>query len=249
MGGPLVALPLGLLIGGLLGVVGAGGSILTVPLLVYVAGEPIKDATTESLLIVALAAAAGAAVALRERLVDVRTAAPFAAAAVAGALLGTAVNRAVDPDALLAGFGLVLVAAAAAVRRTRGIPSRRRRSVLRIAAFGLGTGVLTGLFGVGGGFVIIPALVLGLGLPIDVAVGSSLLVIAVAGAAGFVAHAWTGPLDWPLTLALAAAAVVGTVAGRHLARRVPRREIAQAFAVLLAVVGVGTIVDGVARLG
>jgi uncharacterized membrane protein YfcA len=120
--------------------------------------------------------------------------------------------------------------------------------MLRIGALGVCTGVLTGLFGVGGGFVIIPALVLGLGLPIDVAVGSSLLVIAVAGAAGFAAHAWSGPLDWPLTLALAAAAVVGTVAGRHLALRVPRRQIAHAFSVLLAVVGVGTMVDGVLRV-
>lgn len=248
MGVAALALFLGLVVGGLLGVVGAGGSVLAVPLLVYVAGEPVKEATTESLLIVALAAAAGAASALRDRLVDVRTAAPFAAAAVVGALLGTAANRAVDPDTLLAGFGLVLIGAAAVVGRTRGAPMRRRRSLRRIAAFGLMTGALTGLFGIGGGFVIIPALVLGLGLPIDLAVGSSLLVIAVSAGAGFVAHVSTGPLNWLLALSLGAAGVVGALVGRRVARRVPRRGLSHAFASLLAIVGVGTLVDGVARL-
>ena len=244
----LTTVVLGMVVGALLGFIGAGGSVLTVPLLVYVAGEPVKEATTESLLVVAAAAAAGGVVALRAGLVDVRTTAPFAAAAIAGALVGTVVNRSIDADALLAGFGLVMLAAAFALRRAHGRAGRPRGNVARVVALGLGVGILTGVFGVGGGFVIVPALVLGLGLPIDKAVASSLIVIALAASTGFAAHVASGPLDWELALVLAGAAVGGSLAGRRLAGFVPRYALVQAFAVVLASVGIVTFADGVASL-
>jgi len=236
----LLAIPFGLAIGLLLGLVGGGGSIVAVPVLVYVLGEDVKVATTTSLFVVGATALVGGLSHARVGHVRWRAALAFGAAAIVGALVGTAFNRAADPDLIIALFALVLAAAAYFMARGRGLPLRttpesRAGLVLRVAPAGLGVGVLTGFFGVGGGFVILPALVLLLALPMDAAVGTSLIVIALTSAAALLAHLASGPVDWALASTLTASAVVGALAGSRLGERVSEDRLRQAFAALLAV--------------
>jgi uncharacterized membrane protein YfcA len=148
----LLALPFGLGIGMLLGPVGGGGAILAVPVLVYVLDQPVKEATTESLLVVGTAALVGAADHPRIGRVQTRTALAFGAAGAIGAVVGTTLNRAISGRALLLAFALLLLVAAAAILlwREETLAERRDPSRARVGAIGIGTGVLTGFFGVGG---------------------------------------------------------------------------------------------------
>ena len=198
MGGALLALPFGLAIGVLLGLVGGGGSILAVPVLVYVLGQPVHDATTESLFVVGAAALVGAADHARVGNVRIKTALAFGLAGAAGAVGGSALNRLVGGRIILLAFAGLLLLAAWAMQRRKGFttkPIRRPHAHLRAAATGLLTGLLTGFFGVGGGFVIVPALVLLLGLPITPAIGTSLAVIALTSASALAAHLASGRID------------------------------------------------------
>ena len=243
----LLALPFGLAIGIVLGLVGGGGSILAVPVLVYVLGEPVKRATTESLLIVGVTALVGALAAARSGRVLWRVGFGFAAAGAVAAVAGTALNRLVSARLLLLGFGVLLVVAAYSMLRGRpepGSTSARRR--WRVPAAGAVTGLLTGFFGVGGGFVIVPALTLALGLPIGLAVGTSLLVIALTTGTAFAAHLATGGVDAWLTLAFAGSATVGAVVGDRLHGRLPEERLRQAFAAVLFAVAAFVIVENVA---
>jgi uncharacterized protein len=244
MSGALLALPFGLAIGLLLGSVGAGGSLLAVPVLVYVLGEPVKTATTESLLIVGVAALVGGADYVRSGRVQVRTALAFGAAGAAGSIAGTALNRLVGGQVLLLGFAVLLLAAASAMVRRRPAPSSHAaRSLARVAPVGLGTGLLTGFFGVGGGFVVVPALVLLLGLPITRAVGTSLLVIALTSAVALAAHLASGGVDWTIAATLTGAATAGALAGRRLGSTLRPERLGQAFAVLLVAVALFLVAE------
>jgi uncharacterized membrane protein YfcA len=184
-----LALPFGLAIGLSLGLVGGGGSILAVPVLVYVLGEGVKQATTASLLIVGATALLGALDHARCGRVRWRTDLAFGAAGALGSLGGTALNRLASADAILFLFALLLLAAAYGMLRRPALDegtqteSHGRAPWSRVAPAGLAVGALTGLFGVGGGVLIVPALVLVLGLPMRAAVGTSLLVIALTSAA------------------------------------------------------------------
>jgi uncharacterized membrane protein YfcA len=215
----LLALPFGLAIGVSLGLVGGGGSILAVPVLVYVLGEPVKEATTASLAIVGTTALVGAADHVRGGGVRIRVALAFGAAGALGALAGTALNRVASGSSILIAFAVVMLAAAYALIRGRGegrgdeAEARGRTLALRVIPAGIGIGVLTGFFGVGGGFVIVPALVLLLGLPMTVAIGTSLLVIALTSASALVAHLATGRVDWAVVASFTAAAIAGEIAG------------------------------------
>jgi uncharacterized membrane protein YfcA len=238
--GALLALPFGLAIGLLLGLVGGGGSMLAVPVLVYLLGEPVKDATTESLLVVGTAALVGAADHARIGRVEVRTGLTFGAAGAAGAIVGTALNRLIGGRAILLAFAvLLLVAAVAMLRRGPEAPTRDRKpSFVRVAPVGLGTGVLTGFFGVGGGFVIVPALVLLLGLPLTLAVGTSLLVIALTSGAALAAHLASGSIDWVIASAFTGAAIAGALAGRRVGAIVSPQRLGRLFALLLVAIAV-----------
>jgi hypothetical protein len=232
----LLAVPFGLAIGILLGLLGGGGSILAVPFLVYVLGEPVKDATTESLLIVGITALAGAVAASRARRVHWRAGLAFAAAGGLGSLAGTALNREVNPRAILLGFALLLVAAALAMLRGRTLPAPHRGAPTRwrrLLVAGTATGVLTGFFGVGGGFVIVPALMLTVGLALPAAIGTSLLVIALTSAVALGAHLASGSVDLVLSGAFASAAVAGAIVGNHVQGLLPERLLRGAFAALL----------------
>jgi uncharacterized membrane protein YfcA len=247
--GALLALPFGLLIGLSLGLVGGGGSIIAVPVLVYALDQTPQAATSESLFIVGVAALIGAVDDPRAGRLQLKTALVFAAAGILGTLPGTAVNREVDPQALLLGFSAVAVAAAVAMLRPEPVARPRRASwSAPAAAAGLGTGFLTGLFGVGGGFIIVPALVTVLGLPLRSAVATSLLVIALTSTAALAAHLATGTIAWTLTLVFASAAVAGVLVGRRLRDRVPVNALRSGFAVVLLVVALLVSVENVAAL-
>jgi hypothetical protein len=236
----LLAVPFGVAIGLLLGVVGGGGSILAVPVLVYVLGEPVRQATTESLLIVGVTALVGAVAAARGGRVHVRVALAFAAAGAVAAVVGTALNRLVEPRVIMLGFGLLLLAAAYAMLRRAPARARLvagvRTAWARVAAAGAATGLLTGFFGVGGGFVIVPALALVLGLPLAAAVGTSLLVIALTSAVALTAHLATGSIDLPLSAAFTVAASAGALAGTRLHGRLSETLLRRLFALLLVAV-------------
>lgn len=253
----LLALPLGLCIGLVIGTVGGGGAILALPLLVYVLGEGVAQATTASLVVVAIAATAGAAALARDRQVCWRLAGDFAAAAALGALLGSLGNRAVSgPLLLLAFVPVMLVAARAMWRRAAAAPAGTATGgcpavpLPRLLAAGVATGVLTGFFGVGGGFVIVPVLTIWLGVGARRAVASSLAIIALTAASAFAAHLVAGgSLDLPVTAALGSAAAVGAVAGARAGRRLPAAALARGFALVVVAVALLLAVDVVALGG
>ena len=239
---------LGLVIGVLLGLLGAGGSILAVPALVNGAGLPLSSAVPTSLLVVGISSAAAVIPRVRARQVQWRIAAVVGAAGVPAAFLGAAVNRLLPARLVLAGFAVVMVAAA--VRMLREPPEigndcalpgggvNWRGCLPKALGSGVTVGLLTGLFGVGGGFLLVPALVLLLGLPMSVAVGTSLVVVSINSAAGFAAHAGDGAVDLGLAAVFTAAAVVGSAVAARVATRLPAERLRRGFAWLVLVVAV-----------
>lgn len=232
----------GALIGLSLGLVGGGGSILTVPILVYAIGQPVHDATTTSLAIVGLNALAGVVGHARAGNVQVRTGLAFGAAGIAGAFVGSWLNTLVAGPLLLALFAAVMLAAAGAMLR-RPPPASEvapvntgPRNWPNLIATGTGVGLMTGFFGVGGGFVIVPALVLVLGLPMRAAVGTSLLIIAINSASGLLAHLRYGGLDLEITALFVLGGLGGVIGGVRLAGRVPQRRLSQIFAAMIILV-------------
>ena len=250
MSSAVLALAIGLAVGLSLGLVGGGGSVLAVPLLVYVLDEDVKQATTTSLLVVGVIALVGAADHARAGRVRARIA--LALAGAAGSIAGTAANRVADDDAILLVFALVLLAAAGAMIRGRpgGRPegARGRTPWAAVAAAGLAIGALTGFLGVGGGFLVVPLLVLLFGLAMPEAIGTSLLVIALVSSAGFAAHLATGEVDWPVAGALAAGGTAGALAGSRLGERLGGRRLELAFAGLLVVVAAFLLGESLAGL-
>jgi uncharacterized membrane protein YfcA len=238
----LVSLALGAVIGLSLGLLGGGGSILTVPALVYVVGLPVAEATGTSLAIVGVTALVGAGRHLRAGRVDLHAALSFGAASMAGAVVGSVLGRGIEAALLLALFALLMIAAGAAMLRPARVdpmPSGRgTRGVLQVALVGAAVGTVTGFFGVGGGFLIVPALVLVLGLPMRRAVGTSLVVIALASAAGLVTHLGVGAIDLPVTLLFVVGGVAGIVLGTRWAGAVPELALRRGFATLVFVLAV-----------
>ncbi len=244
---------LGLVIGVLVGLLGGGGSILAVPALVYVVGQPLPQAVTTSLLVVGITAVVALVPRLRSGQIAWRIALVFGAAGAATAVAGAAVNRLLPDDVLLVLFAALMVAAG--VRMLRDTPTTGaactteqgtvdwRRCLPRTLAGGLAVGFLTGLLGVGGGFLVIPVLVIVLGLSMTSAIATSLVVIAVNSAAGFAAHAGDAPLDVPLTVAFTAAAVVAALVAGHLGARLDTGRLKRWFAWLVFAVAALVLVQ------
>jgi uncharacterized protein len=236
----LIALVAGALLGIALGSVGGGGAVLAVPVLVYLLGQSVHAATTASLVIVVGAALAGALSHAREGAVCGRIAVAFAAAALPGSLAGTLANQVVGAGALLGAFAALLLAVAALTWRRGGATASGRGGAcpdadLRIvAAAGLAVGLLTGLFGVGGGFAVVPALALALHVPIRRAIATSLVVVTTVATAGLTEHLLAGArVDWGIALPFAAAAIATASFGGAIARKLPQVALARGFAVLL----------------
>ena len=230
----------------ILGLLGGGGSILTLPILVYLAGMPTREAIAASLFVVATTSAVALVPHARAGRVRWRVAAPFAAAGVAGAYAGGRVADLLPGTVLLVGFGLMMAAAAVSMLRPRravGAAVPRPPAVGRSAALGAAVGLVTGLVGAGGGFVIVPVFTLLAGLPMAEAVGTSLFVIAVQSTAGLLGHLHSARLDWPLVLAVTVAAIAGSLFGARLIGRVPQAALRTAFGVLVAAMAVLILVE------
>jgi uncharacterized membrane protein YfcA len=252
----LIAIPLGLLIGAILGLVGAGGSIIAVPALVYGVGLTPREAIPASLVVVGLAALFAVLPRMRiRRSIDWTTAAVVGIAGIPAAWLGAAVNRLLDPNVLMLAFAALMLASAVrmltgstASGRAEGTERNLRKHVASALLVGLVVGFLTGLLGIGGGFIITPALVLMLGLPIGIAVGTSLVIIVINSIAGFTAHLNDAAINWPIVLLFSAAAIIGSLIAARFATRLPDKTIRVTFAVLILVVAVFVAIRSIAAL-
>lgn len=221
--------------------------MLTVPILVYVFGFPMKAAVPMSLGVVGVTSAIGAFRHRQGGAVRLPAALAFAPGAIAGTLLGTRLATLVSGRTQLVLFALVMGAAALAMLRPpkalatadrpgHGTPTPGE--AVRALPAGLGIGILTGLVGVGGGFLIVPALVLLLGLPIHQAIGTSLVVIAINSAAGVAGYLGRTAFDWATMAGFTALAIVGVLGGAALAPRVPAARLRRGFAVFLIAMAV-----------
>lgn len=228
-----LAIGLAVFVGVALGLLGGGGSILTVPLLAYVAGMDAKQAIATSLLVVGVTSAIGAVSHARAGRVQWRTGLIFGAAGMAGAYAGGVLARFIPGTVLLIGFALMMIATAVAMLRgrkdARPTEGTHRLPVPKILAEGLVVGLVTGLVGAGGGFLVVPALALLGGLPMPVAVGTSLIVIAMKSFAGLGGYLSSVQIDWSVALAVTAAAVVGALIGARLTAKVNPAALRKAF--------------------
>lgn len=215
----------GVIVGFTLGLIGGGGSIMAVPLMVYVVGVPDPHvAIGTSALSVAVNALAGLAQHARSGNVKWRCAAIFASAGVAGALIGARFGKAVDGHKLLFFFALLMIVVGFLMlrcRRSQGCEgaSCNRDNVLKVAGAGAGTGALSGFFGIGGGFLIVPALIAATGMPILNAVGTSLVAVAAFGISTAFSYMLSGYIDWSLAALFIAGGIIGSYAGMRAACR------------------------------
>ncbi len=261
----LLASPLGFLIGMALGAVGGGGSILAVPALVYVAGQNPHAATTTSLVVVGATALGGMLSHLRAGRVKLGPGLVFGLVGTGGSLLGAMISKQIPSNLLLFLFSFLILFAAyrmwpksskkpqvessdldddgddplstsgssVAVATTNA----RTKMIVLVLVTGTVVGFLTGLFGVGGGFVIVPALVLALKYDMPEAVGTSLLVIGVNSAIALLGRIATSHVQWSIAIPFTIAGLLGSLVGRRISDKVPVRTLAKSFVVLLLIVG------------
>jgi uncharacterized membrane protein YfcA len=220
----ILGLASGALVGLTLGLVGGGGSILAVPLLVYVVGvsNPHVAIGTSA---VSVAANAAANLLSYHRVGNViwRCALVFAAAGIAGAYVGSTLGKSVDGQKLLAAFAVLMMVVASLMLNKRTTAGAKavdldRSTTLRLLAIGLGTGALSGFFGIGGGFLIVPGLMLATGMPILNAIGSSLVAVSAFGATTAANYAVSGAVDWAIAALFICGGVFGGLAGTGAAR-------------------------------
>jgi uncharacterized membrane protein YfcA len=244
----VLGISLGLLIGLSLGLLGGGGSILTVPIFVYVMGFDAKASIAMSLAVVGVTSLIGAIGHWRIGNVHVRVVIVFGSVAMAGTYLGARLAAFVSGTFQLVLFAVVMIAAGyfmllgrvPGVRPGAGdlyLDDRSRLSIALITVEGLAVGVLTGMVGVGGGFLIVPALVLLVRIPMKQAVGTSLAVIALKSATGFLGYLGQVEVDWLFMGLFSALAIAGILIGTMLLRFVPQQALRRAFAILLLIMG------------
>lgn len=248
----LLAVPFGLAIGAVVGTVGGGGAILALPVLVYVLGEGVSPASTASLIVVALGATVGAGSQARDGQLCWRVALIFSLPAAIGAYAGTLASGSVSGRTLILAFVPVMLAAAGLTyRRGDGAsdsagppPECPEPGLLHAGGAGVLVGAMTGFFGVGGGFLIVPALTALLGLAMRQAIATSLAIITVTGLAALVSHLIEGAEpNWSLTLVLCGAAAVGALAGSSLGRRLSPSTLAHGFALVVVLVAIFLLAD------
>jgi uncharacterized membrane protein YfcA len=248
-----ITLALGAVIGVLLGLLGGGGSILAVPALVYVLGLGIEQAIPISLIVIAIASATGALPKVHARQVQWRLAGIFAAAGIPATFVGSAIGRHLPQPVIMSGFAVVMVVAGVRMLLDRGDTGTAcrvgdsginwRRCAPRSIPAGFLVGLLTGLFGVGGGFLIVPALVLLLGVEMPIAIGTSLLIIVANSAAGVLAHLNAITVDASITAAFVGTAVAGSLIAGHVGTKVDTRRLAHWFAYVVFAVAAFVLVD------
>jgi uncharacterized membrane protein YfcA len=227
------------LVGLSLGLTGAGGSIVTLPILVYLGGVPPEEAVGLSLFVVGVAALLGAVQRMRAGQFHGKAALLFVVSGMPGAVFGARLTPLVPPRLLMILFAVLMLIVAAGMisKRLAEITEAPDCQLVRCVLAGSGVGVLTGFMGVGGGFLLMPALIRFARLPHGVATGTSLAVIAFNSAAGFLAHLGGVPTRWGLALTFAAIAAVGVMSGNLFAARLPTRHLRQGFAAMVIVTG------------
>lgn len=243
----LLTLVLALFIGLALGTLGGGGSILTVPLLTYVAGFEPKEAIASSLLVVGVTSLFSLGVHARHGRVQWRTGFIFGAAGMVGAFAGGLIGGQLPGTVLMVAFALMMIATALAMITRRSAKSgtpksgetgTKRLHLGKTLIDGVLVGVVTGIVGAGGGFLIVPALVFLGGLSMPVAVGTSLLVISMKSFAGLAGYLTTVTLNWPVVAAVTAVAVVGALIGARVSGRIPAGTLQKIFGVFVLATGV-----------
>jgi uncharacterized protein len=231
------------LIGLALGLLGGGGSILTVPVLVYVLGYSAKSAIAMSLPVVGVTSLVGASFHWRRGNVRFATAATFGALAIPGAFVGARLTRFMTGGLQLGLLAIIMLVAAASMLRSGraqqvdGAAEDGAESLAFIAPVAFSVGLITGIVGIGGGFLVVPALVLLAKVPMREAVGTSLVVITMNSASGFAGYLGTVAIDWGFLAGFTAVAIVGVLCGSALSRRVPQATLKRGFAVFLVAVG------------
>ncbi|WP_327002420.1 sulfite exporter TauE/SafE family protein [Dactylosporangium sp. NBC_01737] len=232
---------LAVVIGISLGLLGGGGSILAVPLLVYVTGLPTKEAIATSLLVVGTTSAVAVLPHLRAGRVRWRTGLIFGVAGMTGAYAGGRAAGYLPAGVLLTAFAVMMLATATAMirgrRATATKPVPHELPVVRVVADGIVVGLVTGLVGAGGGFLVVPALALLGGLPMPVAVGTSLVVIALKSIAGFAGYLSSVSIDWGVAAVVTVAAIAGSLIGVRLADRIPADTLRKAFGWFVVTMG------------
>lgn len=273
IGPMLAALAFGAVVGMALGLTGGGGSIVAVPLLIYGLGVPPADAVAISLIAVATTASVGAAQSLRYGLVVWQPSILFALGGALGAPLGAAIGHRANQEWLIVAFALLAVVIgalmwraslkhpeqAAAVRALVREPGNGPICVLSpdgqlrftapcalvLALVGLGTGFLSGLLGVGGGFLIVPALVLVTRMGVHRAVATSLLIISVIGVSGAATAIWQGRINWTLLWPFAAGGAFMMIVTRRFAHRLAGPALQRTFAIVIVLVGIAMLAANV----
>ena len=256
----MIVVALFLLVGASIGLLGGGGSILTVPLLVFWVGLDAKTAVATSLLIVGVTSAFGLVPYARRGLVDVRVAALFGPVSMLGAFSGGWLGRYLSNGLLLGVFAVMMLTTSAAmlVRRAPTSeaptlephpPTRTGARALVLVLEGAGVGMLTGLVGAGGGFMVVPALVFLARLEMRRAVGTSLLIVSLNSFTGLLGHLSYSRIDWGFGLGLAGAAAGAAILGGLLSRRIPAERLRRGFAAVVAGVGVFVLGSQLPSLG
>ena len=254
----ILTLASGLIVGLSLGVIGGGGSILAVPLLMYVVGVADPHvAIGTSAFAVGVNALANLLIHWRRGSVKWPCATAFAVAGVIGTVAGSHLGKSLDGQKLLFLFSFVMAAVGLAMLRPRssaGDPSVRINPAIafRLLSVGLVTGMISGFFGIGGGFLIVPGIMLGSGMPILNAIGSSLFSVSAFGFTTAASYALSGLVDWSIAMYLVAGGIVGGALGTRISTRLAGRRgvLERVFAVVVLLVAVYVAIrSGIALRG
>lgn len=237
----IIVVALAVLVGLSLGLLGGGGSILVVPLLTYVGGFAPKDAIATSLFVVGATSLTGLVGHARKGNVRWRIAFAFGTAGLVGAFLGGLAGGHLPDTLLMIMFAVMMIATASAMvrgqRTGHGREGPKHRPLWRIALEGMAVGAVTGLVGAGGGFLIVPALALLVGLPMTAAVGTSLAVITMNTVGGFGGYLTSVSLNWTLVAAVTVAAMLGSMVGVRLTSRIPEAALRKGFGYFVLLMG------------
>jgi uncharacterized membrane protein YfcA len=248
----LLALVLGFGIGGSLGLLGGGGSILTVPALVYLVGQTPQVAVTTSLAIVGANSALGAFFHQSQGTLNWRVALIFGGMGMIFSYFAAGLSSQFSPNLLMVAFALLMLAVGIMLVRQKPSPHNAQHmddlKIWKVIMGGASVGLLTGILGVGGGFLIVPALVMLVGMPMHHAVGTSLIVITMNSLAGFLGHISGITLDLPLIVVFITAGMLGTFAGSRLSRRLDALLLRKAFAVFVIGLALFLLYDNLPKI-
>ena len=255
----ILAILSGGVIGLLLGATGGGGSLIAIPLLVYIVGIPVQHATAMSLVVVGYTALFGAWSESRHGNVKGMVALLFSSTGMVGAWLGAQGHRLVPEDVILLVFGCLLVFISGwTLRPGNNGTSETSESectqhfsmscALKAIIIGFGVGMLTGFFGIGGGFVIVPVLMFVMGFPIRMAVGTSFLIIALTSVGGIIGHLDLNHIDIELTGLIIFGSLLGMLVGRQVGKIMNEQTLRLIFALLVGFTGIFVLVDSGLRI-